>query len=72
MTNLERMQHLVLDEAHLLLDKYGKQIRTLMSSYSNLLRINDSLPVAQIVAHSVSWKKRRVSELVLSLYEKLI
>ena len=54
MTNLERMQHLVLDEAHLLLDKYGKQIRTLMSSYSNLLRINDSLPVAQIVAHSVS------------------
>jgi superfamily II DNA/RNA helicase len=54
-TNMERMQYMVLDEAHLLLEKYAKKIFTLFDCLFSLIKINDEVPIAQFILMSSSW-----------------
>jgi superfamily II DNA/RNA helicase len=57
-TNLERLECLALDEAHLLLEKFPAQMRVLMSRYGDLLRVNENQSVAQLVLFSSLWSTR--------------
>jgi superfamily II DNA/RNA helicase len=57
-TNLERLKYIVFEEMHLLLDKYPKQIKALMSHYSNLLKINENQHIAQFCLFSSQWSNK--------------
>ena len=57
-TNLERLQYLVLDEAYLLVEKFGYQMRVLMAKYCDLLRINERQNIAQIILMSSMWSAK--------------
>jgi superfamily II DNA/RNA helicase len=71
-TNLERMQYMVLDEAHLLLEKYSKQILTLMDCYHSLLSINDEIPLAQFILSSANWSHKLRSFMDRFILEPMI
>jgi superfamily II DNA/RNA helicase len=58
LTNLERLQYLVFDEANVLVEKFPRQIKTLMSHYHNLLKINDNQPVAQLILMTHYWSNK--------------
>jgi superfamily II DNA/RNA helicase len=51
-TNLERLEYLAVDEAHLVLEKFPGQMRVLMSRYWDMLRINEHQSIAQLVLFS--------------------
>jgi hypothetical protein len=57
-TNLERLQYLVLNEANVLLERFPRQIQTLMHNYSNLLRLNEKQSIAQFLLFSAQWSLR--------------
>lgn len=57
-TNLERLQYMVIDEAHLVLEKFPKQMRVLMSRYYDLLCVNESQSIAQFVLFSSLWSTK--------------
>jgi hypothetical protein len=57
-TNLERLQYLVLNEANVLLERFPRQIQTLMHNYSNLLRLNEKQSIAQFILFSSQWSLR--------------
>ena len=57
-TNLERLQYLVFDEANLLVEKFPRQIKTLLAHYHNLLKINEQQPVAQFILMTHYWSTK--------------
>lgn len=57
-TNLERAQYLVFDETNLLLDKYPKQMKALLSHYKNMCCITEHHIPAQIIVLSSHWSQR--------------
>ena len=57
-TNLERLKYVVFDEAHILVEKFPKQIKTLMSHYNNLLNVNDNQNIAQLMAFTSQWSPK--------------
>ena len=57
-TNLERLRHLCLDDAHTLVGQYGRQMRGLFRHYHNVLLLNERQAPAQIVALSAVWAPR--------------
>lgn len=54
-TNLERMKHMVLDEAYLLIEKFPTQMRVLMSCYSDVLNLCSDKTFSQFVVFSSLW-----------------
>jgi ATP-dependent RNA helicase TDRD12 len=57
-TNFERLEFFVIDEANIVLDKYGKQVQTLMDSYANFLKIQIKKKVAQFILFSSTWSNK--------------
>jgi superfamily II DNA/RNA helicase len=57
-TNLERLKYIVFDEAHILVEKFPRQIKTLIAHYSNLLNVNDNQAIAQLIAFTSQWSPK--------------
>lgn len=57
-TNLERLQYMVIDEAHLVFEKFPRQIRVLMAGYYDLLKLNEKINVANFVLCSSLWSAK--------------
>ena len=57
-TNFERLKYLVFDEANILVEKFPRQIKTLISHYHNLLKINDRQQVAQFILITNYWSNK--------------
>ena len=57
-TNLERLQYLVFDQANVLVEKFPRQIKTLINRYHTCLKINDQQPVAQFILMSNYWSNK--------------
>ena len=57
-TNLQRLRYMVLDEANVLIEKFSRQMKTLMSHYGNLLAINDRQTVVQFVLIANYWSNK--------------
>lgn len=54
-TNLNRLCHLVFENARRLFDEYTDGVKTLMATYENVLKNNPSLTVNQIIAVGMKW-----------------
>lgn len=54
-TNLNRLCHLVFDNAHKLFDHFTEDVQTLMKNYESVLRKNSSLVVNQIIVVGMKW-----------------
>lgn len=57
-TNLERLRYLVFDQANILVEKFPRQIKTLVNRYHNCLKLNDQQPVAQFILMSNNWSNK--------------
>jgi len=57
-TNIERLQYLVFDQANILVEKFPRQIKTLINRYHNSLKINDLQPIAQFILISTHWSNK--------------
>ena len=57
-TNFERLEFFVIDEANIVLDKYAKQAKALMDSYTNFLKIQVKKNVAQFILFSSTWSSK--------------
>jgi hypothetical protein len=57
-TNLERLQHMVFDEAYLLVERFYKQISTLMMCYAEVLQMSSNLTRAQFLVFSSLWSSK--------------
>ena len=54
-TNLERLQYMVFDDACLLVERFYKQVYTLIQCYTELLKLRASLSQAQFIVFSSLW-----------------
>lgn len=57
-TNLERLEFFTIDEANIVLEKYPKQMKTLMDIYANLLKIEVRQKIAQFILFSSTWSDK--------------
>ena len=54
-TNLNRLCHLVFDNAHRLFESFTEDVQTLMKSYESVLQKNSNLTVNQIIVIAMKW-----------------
>jgi superfamily II DNA/RNA helicase len=71
-TNLERLEYMVIDEAHLVLEKFPHQMRVLMARYHDLLVVNERQAIAQFVLISSMWSTKLKSFIDAYLLDRVI
>ena len=57
-TNLERLELFTIDEANIVLEKYPIQMKALMGSYANLLKVEARQKIAQFILFSSTWSNK--------------
>ena len=71
-TNLERLEYMVIDEAHLVLEKFPQQMRVLMSRYHDLLMVNEKQSIAQFILFSSLWSTKLKTFIDAYLLDRVI
>lgn len=71
-TNLERLEYMVIDEAHLVLEKFPQQMKVLMSRYRDLLEVNENQAVAQFILFSSLWSTKLKTFMEAYLLDRVV
>ena len=71
-TNLGRLEHIVIDEAHLVLEKFPQQMRVLMSGYHDLFTVNEKQSIAQFILFTTIWSTKLKTFIDAYLLDRVI
>ena len=67
-----KYNRMVIDEAHLVLEKFPQQMRVLMSRYHDLLMVNEKQSIAQFILFSSLWSTKLKTFIDAYLLDRVI